>query len=243
MILNIPELTSAKAFIPFKKGETIKYSIHVGNILVGNQTMKYYGYKYYNGEKYHFAKADTISEEYIRKTYNYILRDIMWTYMDTETMLPVIVKKSINEGSWKDRVLIKFNHIKKKGKYYNKRNIKGKRFKWRNRILEVLSMIYYIRSRDLKPGNVFTFEYLDEKTFKAQKTVVRIKRGKPVKQGGRVYRTIEAYQKSSKIAKEIRVIMIDNKKRVPIKIVIGAFKVAGYTINIVGDLIEYKAGR
>jgi len=220
--------------LPFRKGERIRFEIRVWGIHVGYQNMYFKGVRFLNGKKVLYAVADTKSIPVFGVKYK--LHDVMHVWMDPVTLLPVKIYKDIHEGSWKNKVTILINQKKRRAVYYDKRNKKGAVIKLHNNTLDILSMIYYIRSmKTIKNGRI-TFDYLVDKKKGREIATLHVKRGR-IKVGRSLIKTLIFQQLGGK---HIKVVMTDDKYKIPLKITVGAFKVHGYRIDIVGNLIGIK---
>ena len=220
----------------FRSGEQFRYKIKVFGIHVGYQTMSFKGYRTLNGKRYLYAIADTRSLPFVEKTYRYKLRDIIEVWMEPDTLLPVLIKKDIHEGGWKNKIRIIMDQKTQTAIYYDKRNKKGKRYKLRGPTLDLLSMIYYMRAQ--KPGNRrIKVDYFDEKKG-VTGTEIRIRRYKPLRTK---YGPKKTFLYSQLRGHKIQVRLLGNKDRFPISIKVATFQVHGYDINIVGilDAIKY----
>jgi len=220
----------------FSIGEHFRYKIKVFGIHVGYQDMFIKGYQTIKGRRLLYAVADTKSLPEIQSTFKYSLHDVMHVWMDPATLLPVLIKKEIQEGNWKNSVTIEIDQSAKTAIYYDKRNTKGKRYTLPGPTLDLLSIIYYIRSRSVKPGEELFVYYFDEKKG-VQKTSIQIKQDRPLKAGSRLIPTNIFTQMNGH---GVRIRLTDDAYRIPLSITVATFKVHGYSIDIVGTLVPSK---
>jgi len=235
LLLFLCPVFAGSAF-QFRIGEQFRYKIKVMGIHVGFQDMALKGYRTLNGKRYLYAVADTRSLPFIEKVYKYVLHDVIEVWMEPDTLLPVLIKKDIHEGSWKNKITIVMDQKKRTAIYYDKRNKKGKKYTLQGPTLDLLSMIYYLRSR--KPGNrKIKINYFDEKKGVTE-TEIDIRRSGSVKIHSGL--EIPVYMYSQRRGHKIQVKLTGDKHRFPIKITVATFQVHGYSIDIVGTLLKIK---
>lgn len=221
----------------FRSGERIRFKINVFGIHVGYQDMIFKGKRTLNGKNVLYAIADTRSLPSIKKMFNYSLHDVMHVWMDPDTLLPLLVRKDIQEGSWQNKVTITIDQKKRTALYRDKRNRKGRIIRLKRPTLDILSMIYYIRSQKPKPGRTLEIDYLVDKKNGVQQTSLLVRRAKPITIGGKAIPTIYYEQKGGH---GVKVRMTDDAHRIPLNISVATFKVHGYSIDIVGRLLYIR---
>jgi hypothetical protein len=227
-------------------GEMFVFKIRVFGYEVGTQVMHLLREDWVRGQRCWKATAITQSTPQLRELARivtgkpYELRDVFMTYMRQDNFNPVRVLKGINEGGWIDNVRIEFFTQEKQGVYYNKVIQSGERFSWNGEILDVLSIIYYIRNKDLTPGSVYSFNYLDERTFESQSSVVQVD-NYTITRNGQQHEVLRVHQIEGDSDLNIEVFLTKDPSHKPIRITLGAFQVANYgVIDVVGDLVWFR---
>lgn len=220
----------------FTIGEHFRYKIKVFGIHVGYQDMILKGYRTIEGRRLLYAVADTRSLPEIQKTFKYTLHDVMHVWMDPETFLPVLIKKDIHEGNWKNKVTIRIDQKAKTAVLFDKRNKQGKHYTLPGPTLDLLSMIYYIRSRSASPGNTIPVYYFDEKKG-VRKTIISVSGGRAIRAGRR---TIPTNIYTQQQGHGVRVRLTSDPHRIPLSITVATFQVHGYNIDIVGTIVPIK---
>jgi len=220
----------------FPKKELLRFKINVFGIHVGYQDMILHGIQNVNGKKLLYATAETHSIPSIEKTFNYVLHDVIHVWMDPKTFMPVKVVKNIHEGNWKNKVTITINQEKRTAIYKDKKNPKGTLIKFKKPVLDIVSMIYYVRKMNRKIGEKISVEYLSDKKNIVPATLLIKKSGSiKMRQGSLptlLYKQLGGHN--------IRIRITDDKHHIPLNITVGAFEVYGYRINIVANLIKIK---
>ncbi len=220
----------------FPKKELLRFKINVFGIHVGFQDMILHGIKNVNGKKLLYATASTRSIPAIEKSFNYILNDVIHVWMDPKTFLPLKIIKNIHEGNWKNKVIITINQKEKTALYKDKRNLNGIKIKFKKPVLDIVSMIYFVRKMKSEIGKKISVEYLSDKKNILPVTLI-IEKAKKIKMGKGTLSTLLYKQIGGH---NIRIRITDDKYHIPLNITVGAFEVYGYRINIVGNLIKVK---
>ena len=109
----------------FNKGETLIYDITVFNIKVAEQKTVIKDIVSLSNRMVYYIYTTINTTPVIDKLYK--LNDIIETYIDTETFLPVLIKTKISEGKYKNEITITIDNEKKIASYkdkYGKKNFK-----------------------------------------------------------------------------------------------------------------------
>ena len=173
---------------PFSTGEKLEYKIYASGFSVGHQTIEVYGTKRVNGRNVWVIKGRSKTSPFLSIFYR--LDDKWEVFIDKETLLPIIVKKDVLEGKRKDYLIYRIDQNKKLVVISNRSGKKIKEIKYKNKLFDLFSLIYYFRSRPEMFGSDFVFDFLEEKSvrtvhFKKDKDldeiIPTISRRKPVK--------------------------------------------------------------
>jgi len=227
----------------FEKGETITYKLSALIGQIGNQTFEVLDIMDYNGVKCYYVKSTTTLLPEIEEQFNYNYEDIIYAYIEYNSMLPIKVIKDINQGSYNDDVEIIFDQKNKKGVYTSqKKSPEGKELNWENTeggFFELLSIVYHIRAKDMKVGDEFSISILDEKSFSPITNKVIVKEGEPFK-GVPTLQLSQAEENAN--VNSITMRLMDNKGKnwIPINISIGLMKLGDLTIKLEGSISSYK---
>ncbi|MDR2733169.1 MAG: DUF3108 domain-containing protein [Spirochaetota bacterium] len=237
LLIICPQAGSA-AF-PFQQGETIRFQIKVFNIEVGYQDMTFLGETTLNGRRALHAIAVTKSLDSIRSMFNYSLHDVNEVWMDPDTLLPLRVTRDIQEGTWTDKVAIDMDQAGKTARYTDKRTPDGVIIPLRGATLDLLSLIYFVRAEQTRPGSAIDADYIVDNKQGVNKTRIIARKGDVISLSGTKVPTLWYEQEGGQ---GVKVRMTDDDKRIPLSITVGTFKVYGYTIDIVGSLAKYNKG-
>lgn len=219
---------------PFTAGEKIRFQIKVFNIHVGFQEMTFMGEKTLNGKRVLHAVADTKSLDSIKTTFKYSLHDVNEVWMDPVTLLPVRVTRDIQEGTWTDKITIDIDQAQKTSRYSDKR-VQNAEIPLRGPTLDLLSLVYYVRAQKVKPGDVINADYIVDNKKGVSETKIIVRQGAPLTISGKKVPTLLFEQEGGE---RVKVLMTDDERRIPVSISVGTFNVFGYTIDIVGSLVD-----
>ncbi len=224
---------------PFKTGEKIVYEIEANGVYVGTQKMQVKKIETVNGKKTYHCVADTIIDPEIAKTYNYYLHDVIHTWMDTESFIPIKIRKDIHEGKWKNTITLDFYYKIRKIWFVDKKKKKeGKFISFKSKVFDILSLVYYLRAKDLNIGSTYKIEYIGHDKPKVAK--FKVVRGPELDD----VKTIKVYQVGVAEARAITITMTDDEKRIPVKITlefdINYLSSDFFTLKIVGIIKEHN---
>ena len=136
------------AVVPFGPGEKMVFSIGYGMVTAGEGTLEIVGIKDYQGHSCYHIQSRTNSNRFFSSIYK--VRDKIISYIDTEALFSRYFYKRLREGDYKKTVEISFDHQAGLARYAN-----GKEYEIKPGVQDVLSAFYYIRSLDLKVGEVY----------------------------------------------------------------------------------------
>ncbi|RAU83810.1 DUF3108 domain-containing protein [Pontibacter arcticus] len=166
----------------FSNGEVLKYKVHYGLITAAEAVIDTSPELHYvNGRACYRAtvngKTTSSFDLFIR------IRDTWQSYIDTAAILPQRSYRNIQEGSYRKRETVDFDHYKNTAfvAYKKKKEEKSGSYKTADNVQDIVSGIYYLRTLNfdkMKAGekvNVrgfFDEENFDmEVTFKGRETV------------------------------------------------------------------------
>ncbi len=227
----------------FSKGELLKYKVHYGPITAAEAVIdvapnlhRVNDRPTYKATVY--GKTTSSFDLFIK------IRDTWQSYIDTAAILPHRSFRNIEEGSYRKRETVDFNHFTNTAQVEMKKKNRDKKqstHKIPHGAQDIVSGFYYLRTLDydrFKPGDKFTIKgFFDEEVFDM---VVTFKGRETVETKSGTYRALKLVPKmpKNKLFKgedAITVYLSDDKNKVPVLIsadmFVGAVKV---------DLYEHK---
>ncbi|WP_347157668.1 DUF3108 domain-containing protein [Pontibacter chitinilyticus] len=227
----------------FSTGEVLKYKVHYGPITAAEAVIDVSPMIHQVNERpcYRatvYGKTTNSFDLFIR------VRDTWQSYIDTAAILPHRSFRNIEEGNYRKRETVDFNHYSNVASVEKKKKSKPKEtgsYKIPDNVQDIVSGMYYLRTIDydkLRPGDKVNVKgFFDEETFDMQviykgREVVSTKAGD--------FRAIKLVPKmpANKMFKgenAITVYLSDDKNKIPVLIeaemFVGSLKV---------DLYDYK---
>jgi hypothetical protein len=151
LALESPEVT-VTAPVPYEvnfgPGEQMVFSIDYGVVNAGEGTLEIVGVKKYQGHSCYEIQSKTNSNRVFSSVYK--VRDKIISYIDTEGLFSRYFYKRLREGDYKKTVEISFDHEAGLARYAD-----GKEYEVKPGVQDVLSAFYFVRSLDLKVGEVY----------------------------------------------------------------------------------------
>ena len=178
MIVAIGEGQSEEVIVrgknkSFQVGEKLTFSIGYEFIPAGKSILSVNGISEINGRSVYQITSTTSSHRFFDPFFK--VRDEITTYLDTNTLQSIKFRKKLREGSYSYDYSVNFNpdSMSAVSKSPNgTRLVKIPEF-----TLDVLSVMYYMRTLDLKVGRTLTLTVLDnDKLYPLDIKIVRRER-------------------------------------------------------------------
>lgn len=134
--------------VTFGPGEKMVFSIGYGLITAGEGTLEIVGLKEYQGHQCYDIQSTTNSNRFFSSVYK--VRDKIVSYIDTEGLFSRYFFKRLREGDYKKMEEVRFDHEAGLARYGN-----GKDIPVPPGVQDVLSAFYFVRTLDLKVGEVY----------------------------------------------------------------------------------------
>jgi len=175
---------------PLRVGETMRFNVKAMGVVGLQATLYVLGKKDYAKVRRHHGSRQSYRVRMIIQTVNWVrplydMRDVLTTYMDAETLLPLLVYKNLREGDFHNRSRVIFHHKRRYALYsdtWKKR--RNKRCKILPHTLDLVSLVYYMRRFQVNAANrgkQYDLSYLSGP--KLRRTKVRF-RDRPSRQAG-----------------------------------------------------------
>ena len=199
--------------VPFKPGESLKYSAEFNLIPVGQAELYVSGIEQIHGKDTYHVSFSAQTKGLANQLFK--IRDQIDIWMDSEKFFTHRLKKNIQEGSYKKSVDITFDYDK--GIARTKTNEVEIDFEAR----DPFSMFYYLRTIPLKEKEIMSFTSFEGQKivhYNLQMTGKEIINS-PV--GTFVCKVIRPFRKGKKLFKnqgDMQIWISDDAKRLPVKI-------------------------
>lgn len=120
-----------------------------------------------NGRSAYHIEAQGHTNKVISKFYP--IHDIVHSYLDTESLMPLVFEKDQKEGSYRAKERVTFDHDRSIAIYKSLLNESRKEISLPDNFHDLISVLYWFRSLPLTPGNLITANlYSDEKIYETE---------------------------------------------------------------------------
>lgn len=233
MLIYLP-LTFAHTF---QVGETLEYNIYALGWKAAHHVVRIDGIVNVNGREAYKISSHIKTYPFVERFYK--LNDTVYAYMDTKTLQLLKFEAHKEEGNWKDYAFGTNCLAGQKLYYYDK----GKNLlvlPYKKPLLDLVSMIFYGRTLDLKVGKKHTFSIVDHRKISSITTLVKSvsKRRIHALDRRKKFSTIRIQEIGGK---DVGVWFTDDADKIPFQIVSMKIKILGLSLGSVKSvLIKYK---
>ncbi|MCZ6676947.1 MAG: DUF3108 domain-containing protein [Candidatus Poribacteria bacterium] len=141
---------------PIQVGEILTYTIKIAGLPAGKQVTKVVEETVLNGQPVYHLTSERQTGNMFGKLYHF--RDWIESYVTTDQLYPLRYVKDLEDRKYRSHIEVDFDHDKGIAQYVKNR---------RNQAIEVpigiqdeLSMIYFLRSKQLSVGQTYRFPVL-----------------------------------------------------------------------------------
>ena len=223
----------------FAVGEKIGYQLHAAGLYMGNQTTVLESVDRLDGRDVYIIRGYTKSSRFMNMFYR--VDDKWLVFVDRHELVPLRLEKNMWEGKRKAFLIY---HIDQQGKRVVFENItsgSSKEKEAEHLVFDLFTLVYYYRQYPERFDDVFTFEFLEERSLK---TIQFKNEGKvmikviPISNR----KKIPAYKLMQVGGIGIEIYVSTDELRIPLKIVTPARLKKGRTLNVEMNLDKYKPG-
>ena len=141
---------------PIEVGEILTYTVKIAGISAGKQVTEVVQQTTIDGFDVYRLTSESRTNSVFSKFYHF--QDLKESYITTEQLYPVRFTKNLEEPSYQANV--KVNFCCEDGVAEYSKNETDKKIKVPIGTQDELSMVYFVRSKDLKVGRTYTFPVL-----------------------------------------------------------------------------------
>jgi hypothetical protein len=213
---------SSVVSLPFQPGEQLTFAIRYGVIKAGMATMSVVDRVECEGGSCYRIVSEAKSTMPFSLFYE--VNDRVESLMDTEELYTWRYEKDLKEGTYRAHEVVVFDQQKHTARYPN-----GTVIEVPERVQDVLTSLYYVRTLDLEVGkSVFIDNHADEKNYALEVRVLRIE-GLEVPAGKYECFVVEPILKASGVFQHkgrLTVWLSTDRSRIPVmmksKVVVGS---------------------
>lgn len=141
---------------PARIGEILTYTVKIAGISAGKQVTEVVGRTAIDGHDVYRLTSESRTNPLFAKFYHF--QDLKESYITTDQFYPVRFTKNLEDRSYKAHVNVNF--FCEGGAAEYSKNEACKKIKAPIGTQDELSMVYFVRSKDLKVGRTYTFPVL-----------------------------------------------------------------------------------
>ena len=221
------------------KSEQLKYGIYYSFVKAGTAYIKNRGLVTVDGRPAYVIQTSAFSASVIDSVFK--LRDINLSWLDAQNFYSLGYSQSLREGKYKRDEWVRFDYAKKK--YYGQvkkkagpRDFSGELMQ---PVLDMLTSLYYVRSKPLEPGKEVVFDIINRE--EKYPLVVKVLGKETVKTEAGKFKCIivEPQFRGEGIfvskGKDLKVWVTDDEYKMPVKM-----KVEVFIGSVSAELLEYK---
>lgn len=216
----------------FKTGERLTFSIGWEFISAGTAVLSVEKLENYQSRPCYTFSAITHSNRFFSKLYK--VRDTLISIADAEELFPYYYSKAANEGDYQRYFTVRFDHQAKKA-YISDRDSGHAIIAIPDRVQDILSCFYYMRTQDVRVGQTYSISVFDNGKVRPVPIEVLRREKMEVEAGAFdcivVRTTIGPFSNRS----DLFIWLTDDERKMPVlmksKIVIGSVR---------AELVEYR---
>lgn len=156
--------------LPFSVGEKFTYDVRVFGVKIGTQINEVIGIERINDQLTYHIRSIIKSDPYFSKFYH--LSEQIDTWIGTSTLLPVHVIVNIDRKEYNKCYVYSIDYTNQKVIISHKHKNITKTKNILPNTLDSLSLIYYLRTQDLKIGNSYNLSLLHKDGVKEVKVKI-----------------------------------------------------------------------
>lgn len=141
---------------PIRVGERLTYTVKIAGVSAGQQVTEVAQETTLDGHDVYHLTSESRTNSLFAKFYHF--QDSKESYITTDQLYPVRFTKTLEDRSYLARVKVNFFCEGGTAEYF--KNEACKKIKVPIGTQDELSMVYFVRSRDLKVGRTYTFPVL-----------------------------------------------------------------------------------
>jgi len=137
----------------FRLGETLEYMVKVRGIPAGSQLMQIVDKRMIGGREVYHLKAKSQANKFFSLFYQF--EDQFESYVLKDNMYPIRFTRNIIDGGYRGNVSIDIDDSKRTAKIV--KNNKHHEIKVPKGVQDELSMLYFVRTKDIEVGKDYEF--------------------------------------------------------------------------------------
>ena len=219
--------------------ESLQYGIYYSFIKAGTAYIKTRGLVSKNGKTAYVIQTTAFSASVIDSMYK--VRDVNYSWLDTTSLHSLGYSQSLREGNYRRDEWITFDE--KNGRFYGQVQKKEEPHviagELKQQVLDILTSLYYVRSKPLQVGHDVTFDIINRE--QQYPLIVKVLKKETVKTPAGKFNcwVVEPQFRGEGIfvakGKSLKVWLTDDKYRMPVKMSVEVF-----IGSVTAELLAYQ---
>ncbi|MBM3214499.1 DUF3108 domain-containing protein [Candidatus Poribacteria bacterium] len=143
--------------MPVRAGESLVYDVKLGRLSAGTQSLDVTAQPSVGGERVLRLVSDAAPSPLLDKVYHF--KDRKVSYISAATMLPTRYEKLIEDRSYRGDFSVAFDRDLNTATVWRDGKREQRDRKMPQGVLDELSMVYYLRTKDLVPGVRYEYTF------------------------------------------------------------------------------------
>ena len=221
------------------KNEQLKYGVYYSFVKAGTAYIKNRGLVDIDGRPAYLIQTSAFSAAVIDAVFK--VRDINYSWIDAEDFYSRGYSQSLREGNYKRDEWVIFDYATRSYRGEVKKKDEPRAFEGTltQQVLDILSALYYVRTRTLEPGQEIIFDIINRE--EQYPLVVKVLKRETVKTAAGKFKCIvvEPQFRGEGIfvskGKSLQVWLTDDKYKMPVKM-----KTEVFIGSVSAELLDYK---
>ena len=225
--------------VPFLIGEKVFYDVEFGRIKVGSVSSEVVEVIKIDGQDVYHILTRSKSTAWVSRIYR--VNNLIHTYIDVQTLLPVKIERYIEEGFTKTHMVIDIDQ-KRRMAYFYEDDKEDKVINTKSVVYDTLAAMYKLRQIPIRPNTDLYMQIIGGYRVGRLKARMEPKRSEEVIFLGRK-KVLDVYPIKQIGGWEVEVLLSADRARIPVKVVAFNVKLLKLEIlSLTGWIKEYDKG-
>jgi len=216
-----------KRDVPYSVNERLMFDVSYFGVVGGTTELRVNGIEKINGRDAYHITSTALTNDFFSKFYK--VRDVIETFIDTESHLPLRLKVDQHEGKKKNKSVTDFDQDNNKAillKNYNRKTV----YNIVKNVQDSLSSLFYVRQQELTVGKDIVFDAFAGR--KSWQLIIKVLKKETVSVAAGTFETVLVkpilkYNDVFINKGDVYIWLSDDERKIPVmmksKIIIGAF--------------------
>lgn len=138
-------------------GERLTYDVSFGGIAAGHQSLEVAAHLIRHGEEVYELRSEAFPSSLFLKIYPF--KDSKQSLISTKTLLPLRYEKEIEDRRYRAKFVVEFDRGRHRAIVWRDGIRQRREPLMPQDVLDELSMVYYLRAKNLIPGNRYEYTF------------------------------------------------------------------------------------